>query len=90
MKKHRLFQLNRKKDETGVSGTGIIAKGVQFPSGRCVLEWQTDSSSIAIYADESEMMNVHGHGGHTSIEWLDPKGQPAPAPVAVLIVDSLK
>ena len=86
MKELRRFQLNRLEDETGVSGTGIIAAGVQFTSGRCVLEWQTQHTSITMFQDKDEMMKVHGHGGKTVLEWIDSEPK---TKVAVLIVDNL-
>lgn len=92
--KMKRFKLNRIKDSTGVSGTGIIAAGAEFPSGRCVLEWQTNSSSIAIYKDKDEMMSVHGHGGDTRLEWLDEGDpdllKPSKPSVAIIVIDGLQ
>ena len=34
----KLFQLHRHEDESGVSGTGIVAEGVQFSDGKCALK----------------------------------------------------
>jgi hypothetical protein len=68
----RAFRLKRVVDETGVSGTGVVAVGIKLPTGCFVMEWCADSEkrSLGIYQDEEEMLGIHGHGGKTRIEWL--------------------
>jgi len=63
------FYLNRVEDETGVSGTGIVAEGVQFTDGTAVLRWTTATSSTAVYASIDDLEAIHGHGGSTQIVW---------------------
>ncbi len=63
----RLFHLNRIEDHTGISGTGIVARGVILPSGKCVMEWQTKHTSVAVYASLEEVRAIHGHDGKTKI-----------------------
>ena len=65
----RLFYLNRLVDNTGVSGTGHVACGVQFPSGKCVMSWLSDITSIAIYDSVEDLITIHGHNGNTVLEW---------------------
>ena len=65
----RRFRLNRLEDVTNVSGTGIIAVGVQFYDS-VVLYWPK-SRSTAVFPNLDEMVKVHGHGGKTVVEWLD-------------------
>jgi hypothetical protein len=67
----RRFLLIRYQDETGVSGTGVVAEGVQFSTGRCVLAWLTRYQSISIYGDVDEIRTIHGHDGRTQVSWLD-------------------
>lgn len=67
----RRFRLKRIEDESGVSGVGFVAEGVQFSDGQCVISWLTATSSIGIYHSIIEMIHVHGHGGKTVIEWID-------------------
>lgn len=62
-----VFHLLRIKDESGVSGTGIVAEGVQFSTGKCVLAWVTEFRSIAIYDSIKELEAIHGHNGNTII-----------------------
>lgn len=68
------FYLKRNEDESGVSGTGIVARGVILPSGHCVLEWLTFTSSIAIYKSINDVQEIHGHGGKTEVIMGDPCG----------------
>lgn len=63
------FHLHRREDESGVSGTGVVAEGVQFSDGRCVLHWLTNTSSIAIYDNIEDLMAIHGHNGKTIVQW---------------------
>ena len=65
------FRLVRVADPTGVSGTGHIADGVQFRDGTCVLRWNTEHSSTAVYASHKELMAIHGHNGGTMCEWVE-------------------
>lgn len=67
----RRFRLIRIEDESGVSGVGIVAEGIQFSDGSCVIKLLTATSSIGIYHSVIEMIHVHGHGGKTKVEWVD-------------------
>jgi hypothetical protein len=65
------FVLNRTIDATGTGGTGIIADGVEFPSGKCVIHFRPAPESIIIFDSVADMKSVHGHGGQTQIVWTD-------------------
>lgn len=67
----RRFDLIRNDDESGVSGTGRVAYGVEFPNGQCVMYWLTSYSSIAIYPSADELIAIHGHGGKTVMVWME-------------------
>lgn len=67
----RTFQLHRDEDETGISGIGIVAEGVQFTDGTCVISWLTEHSSLGIYNDLQTLVSIHGHGGRTRVVWTD-------------------
>lgn len=69
------FYLKRNEDESGVSGTGVVARGVVLPSGHCVLEWLTFTSSIAIYKSINDVIEIHGHHGKTEVLMGDPGEQ---------------
>jgi hypothetical protein len=68
----KVFCLNRVEDETGISGTGVVARGVIFPSGKCALEWMTKHKSVALYDSLAEVEAIHGHGGKTKVVVEDP------------------
>lgn len=71
----RLFRLVRNDDPSGISGTGIVAEGVQFTDGTVVLRWRPledgQKTSTAIWPDAESMLVIHGHNGATEIEWVD-------------------
>lgn len=67
----RRFVLQRARDDTGVSGTGIVAEGVLMTDGRAVVRWLGKNSSIVIWDNLSDAMQVHGHRGATRLRWLD-------------------
>jgi hypothetical protein len=67
----RRFVLVRYEDESGVSGTGVVAEGVQFSTGRCVLAWVTRFQSLAIYNSIDEIRAIHGHDGKTLVSWVE-------------------
>jgi hypothetical protein len=61
------FHLVRIVDETGISGTGVVARGMVFPSGAVVMEWQTFHTSICLYKNLSDVEAIHGHNGKTIV-----------------------
>lgn len=69
----RRFELVRGEDVSGVSGTGRVAQGVEFFSGRVVLCWLREPSALGVYASIGDCLTVHGHGGCTVVRWIDPQ-----------------
>lgn len=67
----RRFKLVRVEDESGVSGTGDVAFGVEFSDGCCVIRWATKFRSTAVYNSIMEIEKIHGHDGKTVVVWLD-------------------
>lgn len=67
----RRFLLYRIEDESGVSGTGLVAEGVQFTGGKCVLFWVTTYKSIGVYDNLEQLEKIHGHNGKTKVVWVD-------------------
>jgi hypothetical protein len=65
----KTFVLQRDKDISGVSGTGIVAEGVQFKNGKCVMCWLGEVSSIVIYDNIELVQKIHGHDGATKVVW---------------------
>ena len=67
----RRFQLFRKTDPSGVSGTGIVAMGVQWPDSTVSLRWLGPDAAFANWQSIEAVERIHGHGGQTVVEWYD-------------------
>lgn len=67
----RRFQLHRTIDDSGVSGTGIVADGVEFDHQQAVLVWRGTYRTVEVTTVDT-IVTIHGHGGHSHIVWLDP------------------
>jgi len=67
----RRFNLVRNEDETGVSGTGTVAQGIEFNDGTCAMRWLTAKASVAFYDSILDLEQIHGHGGKTVVDWID-------------------
>ena len=67
----RRFKLERTSDPTGVSGTGTVAYGVQFPDGVTVIRWRGETASTVVWENIWDALAVHGHGGATTVNWID-------------------
>lgn len=52
----------------GTHRSEIVADGVMFPGGVCVLHWRGEHNSTAVYPNLESLIAVHGHGGATKIE----------------------
>ena len=61
------FYLLRKKDVSGVSGTGIVARGIILPSHRAVIEWCTEHETMGVYDNVEQVRAIHGHGNATEL-----------------------
>lgn len=71
---HGRFRLVRMADLTGISGTGVVAEGVEFSDGTVVLRWLGDWPTSVVFHDRGmeSVRHIHGHNGSTVIDWLDP------------------
>lgn len=70
---HRRFVLQRNTDVTGVSGTGVVAEGVEFSDGSVALRWMSRWPTSVVFHDRGidGVRHVHGHGGATEVVYLD-------------------
>lgn len=76
---HRRFRLVRSQDPTGISGTSVVAEGVQFTDGTVVLRWLKAGTArpehvkptTVIHDDVDSVIGLHSHNGMTTVEWLD-------------------
>lgn len=87
----RRFLLQRDHDTSGISGTGVVAEGVVFSTGKATLAWRTAVTSVAVYDSMADLEAIHGHGGSTRVCYLDemPEHDPRkrlPPPMSQLAV----
>lgn len=66
----RAFYLYRIVDTSKVSGTGMVAEGVEFSDGTCALRWLSEYRSTAIYNSLKELERIHGHNGSTEVRFI--------------------
>lgn len=67
----RMFVLQRDEDETGVSGTGIVAEGIEFSDGTVMLRWIVgEHKSSVVWETIDDVEAIHGHDGKTQIQWV--------------------
>lgn len=71
----RLFVLVRDEDVSGVSGTGIVAEGVEFSSGTVALKWTSDWPTSVVFHERGieSVRAIHGHAGRTRIVYRSPQ-----------------
>lgn len=67
----RRFRLERDVDVSGVSGTGVVCDGVQWPDGTCTTRWAARIAQTCVWDSIDHVAAVHGHGGATRIAWID-------------------
>ena len=74
----RRFRLIRHHDVSGVGGTGPVAEGVQFTDGAVALRCYGDYPTTTVWDGIESVVAIHGHGGATVVEWIDPDPGPDP------------
>ena len=69
-----VFRLVRSEDETGVSGTGVVAYGTAYPNGKVAMAWHAPDrpQSVAVYDSLEDVVAIHieSHKETTRLEWL--------------------
>lgn len=66
----RTFNLVRHTDVSGISGTGVVAQGVEFNDGTVAMRWITgEHRSTVLWDDIESVVAIHGHGGATELSW---------------------
>jgi hypothetical protein len=69
--KMRRFQLQRDEDESGVSGVGLVAEGIEFTSGMVALTWLSPHRCVNVYESLKTVEALHGHQGKTRVIFVD-------------------
>lgn len=96
----RRFKLVRHEDNTGVSGEGIVAHGVEFGDGAVVMQWHNeDNEQLADIPNGMAVKpapngveatrEVHGHEGRTELRWMDDSESAGRRPDKFLEVSSI-
>lgn len=68
----RRFYLQRDADVSGISGTGVVAEGVEFTDRTVIIRWTTGQHrSTVTWESIAAVEAIHGHGGATRIVWID-------------------
>jgi hypothetical protein len=64
----RTFVLQWNEDETGISGTGVVAEGVEWADGRVSVRWIVGEHRSTVAWESIESVEaIHGHGGKTEL-----------------------
>lgn len=66
----RLFYLERQVDESGVSGAGRVAEGVEFSNGLCAITWLGQYRCSNVYENIKSVEAIHGHEGSTKVVFV--------------------
>jgi hypothetical protein len=74
----------RSKDSTGVSGTGHVADGVEFPDGKVALRWRGANASTTLFDNMRHAIAIHGHNGDTQAVFEDDRPREVPETSHVL------
>lgn len=69
----KIYNMVRKEDVNGISGTGIVAEVCEFSDGTCVVRWIKEATlqnvgSTVVYNNQEDLLKVHGHGGKTYLD----------------------
>lgn len=67
----RRFELLREFDLSGVSGTGVVAEGVEFSNGSYRIHWLGKMNTFEDGPSVEILKKIHGHGGSTLVIWID-------------------
>lgn len=69
----RRFLLERHADPSGLSGTGVVAEGVEFTDGSVTMRWVSRWPTSTVFHGHGieSVQAVHGHAGQTEVVWLD-------------------
>jgi len=71
----RVGVILRHEDESGISGTGVVAEWVEYSDGEVVVHWTSHTPSTNHYRNFKQVEAIHGHGGKTELVtiWEQPK-----------------
>lgn len=69
----RVFSLVRYDDVSDVSGTGIVAQGMQARDGTIAMRWcvPTLPATWNLFDTIEDVLLLNGHSGRTVVKWAD-------------------
>lgn len=72
----QLFEMIRNADDSGISGTGLVAEGVLFSTGKCVVTFIGDGAtpSVIVWDSFEQFRKIHidSHPDNdTELVWYD-------------------
>lgn len=69
----KTFRFFRTEDVSSMSGTGYVAEGVVFSSGKVAISFfptaPTYVSNVIMLNSIDDVEKIHGHDGKTEIHW---------------------
>lgn len=67
----RRFILDRSQDITGISGTGVIAYGIEWlPDGPCDLFWLR-TKTTGQYPSIKSLQSIHCYNDNAKVIWVE-------------------
>jgi hypothetical protein len=63
--------LHRYKDNSNVSGTGVVADIFEAPDGAVAIRWRGEHPAWGIWPDIRDLEAIHGHQGDSVVQYLD-------------------
>lgn len=67
-----MLHLYRTEDETGISGTKLVADGMHFDDGTLVLKWRGQYRNVTVFHSKEDAEAIRGHGGKAEIRVCNP------------------
>jgi hypothetical protein len=67
----RAFVMHRKVDSSGISGTGLVAEGIEFSDGKVALRWLSENGSTVVWDSMEAARAIHGHNGDTEFMFTE-------------------
>jgi hypothetical protein len=68
----RSFLLVRYRDNSSISGTGVVAEGTEWTDGSASLRWHGEYPTTTFFETGVRAIEaVHGHGGDTTVVFTE-------------------
>jgi hypothetical protein len=63
------FDVLRREDASGTSGTRVVALGAIFPDGTVIAQWQTHAPTVVVYQSMADVLYIHEHDDSTGFRF---------------------